>query len=106
MRRTKKRNIRASRRILENRLSIMLVTGVILVLALVISFAQVSLNAKNRTYKVQEAELQKQIKQEIVRSEEIDELEEYVGTDKYIEDVAKDKLGLVYPNEILFEAEP
>jgi cell division protein DivIC len=106
MRRTKKRNIRASRRILENRLSIMLVTGVILVLALVISFAQVSLNAKNRAYKVQEAELQKQIKQEIVRSEEIDELEEYVGTDKYIEDVAKDKLGLVYPNEILFEAEP
>jgi cell division protein DivIC len=84
----------------------MLVTGVILVLALVISFAQVSLNAKNRAYKVQEAELQKQIKQEIVRSEEIDELEEYVGTDKYIEDVAKDKLGLVYPNEILFEAEP
>jgi cell division protein DivIC len=106
MRRTKKRNIRASRRILENRLSIMLVTGVILVLALVISFAQVSLNAKNRAYKVQEAELQKQIKQEIVRSEEIDELEEYVGTDKYIEDVAKDKLGLVYPNEIMFEAEP
>ena len=37
---------------------------------------------------------------------EIDALEEYVGTDEYVEDVAKDKLGLVYPNEILFEAEP
>ena len=106
MRRTKRRNIRASRRILENRLSIILVTGVILILALVISFAKVSLNTKNRTYKAQEAELQKQIEQEAARSEEIDELEEYVGTDKYIEDVAKDKLGLVYPNEILFEAEP
>ena len=35
----------------------------------------------------------------------IDELEEYVGTDEYIEDIAKEKLGLVYPNEILFEAE-
>ena len=40
------------------------------------------------------------------RAEEIDDLEDYVGTDEYVEDVAKDKLGLVYPNEILFEAEP
>ena len=31
--------------------------------------------------------------------------EKYVGTDEYVEDVAKEKLGLVYPNEIIFEAE-
>ena len=47
----------------------------------------------------------KQLEQEELRAEEIDELEEYVGTDEYVEDVAKEKLGLVYPNEILFEAE-
>ena len=78
----------------------------IVILAVVLSFASASLQRKNRAYKVQQAELEKQIQEEEVRSEEIDELEEYVGTDKYIEDVAKDKLGLVYPNEILFEAEP
>ena len=39
------------------------------------------------------------------RTEEIEEFEEYAGTDSYIEDVAKDKLGLIYENEILFEPE-
>ena len=36
--------------------------------------------------------------------EEIDKLKEYVGTDEYIEDVAKEKLGLIKQNEILFKA--
>jgi cell division protein DivIC len=72
----------------------------------VISFASASLQKKNRVYKAQMNELEKQLEQESLRSEEIDELEEYVGTDQYVEDVAKDKLGLVYPDEIIFEAEP
>ena len=50
--------------------------------------------------------MEKQLEAQEERADEIDELEEYVGTDKYVEDVAKDKLGLAYPNEILFEAEP
>ena len=33
----------------------------------------------------------------------IDALKEYVGTDEYIESVAKEKLGLVHENEILFK---
>ena len=63
------------------------------------------MHKKNKAYKAQEEELQKQLEEEELRAEEIEELEDYVGTDEYIEDVAKDKLGLVYPNEILFEAE-
>lgn len=54
---------------------------------------------------MQEVELEKQLEEEALRAEEIEELEGYVGTDEYVEDVAKDKLGLVYPNEILFQAE-
>lgn len=27
------------------------------------------------------------------------------GTDEYVEDVAKDKLGLIHENEIIFRAE-
>ena len=49
--------------------------------------------------------IQEQLQNEEMRAEEIEELEDYVGTKEYIEDVAKDKLGLVHPNEILFEAE-
>lgn len=40
-----------------------------------------------------------------MRSKEIENLKEYVQSDKYIEDVARDKLGLVFEDEILFQAE-
>lgn len=93
------------RRALQHRLSILLISCVIVVLGITLSVASISLHKKNQNYKIQEAELMKQLEEEELRAEEIDELEEYVGTDEYIEDVAKEKLGLVYPNEILFEAE-
>lgn len=106
MKKEKKRNARTRRRVLEHKLSILLISGVVLILGVMLSVASISSRAKNQDLKAQEAELEEQLKAEKARSEEIDELEEYVGTDEYVEDVAKDKLGLVYPNEILFEAEP
>ena len=42
---------------------------------------------------------------EEARSEEIEELKEYVQSDEYAEQVAKDKLGLVYEDEIIFKPE-
>ena len=105
MKKVKKRNTHARRRMLEHQLSILLIICVIVVLGVTLSVASISLHKKNQGYKAQETELQKQLEEEKVRAEEIDELEKYVGTDEYIEDVAKDKLGLVYPNEILFKAE-
>ena len=38
------------------------------------------------------------------RSAQIDDLEDYVGTDEYVEEVAREKFGLVHENEIIFEA--
>ena len=105
MKKAKKRNTRTRRRMLEHRLSILLISCVIAVLGVTLSVASISLHKKNQNYKAQETELEKQLEEEELRAEEIDELEEYVGTDEYVEDVAKDKLGLVYPNEIRFEAE-
>ena len=46
-----------------------------------------------------------QIEAETKRSEEIDQYEKYTQTMKYIEDVAKDRLGLVYEGEIIFKDE-
>ena len=102
----KKRNVHARNRMLQHKVSVLLVSGVIAVLAVMLSVASISLHAKNQDYKAQETELEKQLEEERIRAEEIDDLEDYVGTDQYVEDVAKDKLGLIYPNEILFEAEP
>ena len=37
--------------------------------------------------------------------EQIKEQKEYRKTDQYVEDVAREKFGLVYDNEIVFKAE-
>ena len=49
--------------------------------------------------------MQQQIDAENARTEELKELETYTKTKKYAEEVAKDKLGLVYDNEIVFKEE-
>lgn len=102
----RKRKSRAKSRTLQHKISVLSISCVIVLLAVILLVASISLREKNQTYKAQEAELEAQLEEENVRAEEIDALEEYVGTDEYVEDVAKEKLGLVNPNEILFKAAP
>lgn len=49
--------------------------------------------------------LEREIETEEQRTKELEELEKYMKTKKYMEDVAREKLGLVYPDEILIEPE-
>ena len=65
---------------------------------------RISLRAKEKSYLAQETELKKQIDEEKARSQEIDDMEAYVGTDEYVEEIAKEKLGLVNENEIILKA--
>ena len=94
------------KRRLQHRISVISISCVVLLLMVILGVGSLSLQEKNRNYKAQEALLQEQIAAEIAREEEIAELEEYVGSDKYVEDVAKEKLGLINPNENIFKAEP
>ena len=48
-------------------------------------------------------ELQQKIDSETARTDEIKKLEEYKNTTEYVEGIAKDKLGLVYKDEIIFK---
>ena len=50
-------------------------------------------------------ELERQIDEEEMRTEEIEEMRRYMQTDRYVEEVARDKLGLVYPDEVIFKPE-
>lgn len=68
------------------------------------AIGSLQLKQKNQTYQNREAALEKQIADETERSKEIENLETYTKTKKYVEDVAKEKLGLVYEDEILFKA--
>lgn len=48
------------------------------------------------------ARLEEQIEYEGVRQEEVDEMSEMVGTDEYIEKIAREKLGMVKADEKIF----
>ena len=83
--------------------SVLGICVVLILLISVVSVGSINLYSKNKEYIAQEQELIAQIEEEKARAEEIDELEEYVGTSEYVEQIAKDKLGLVYENEIIFK---
>lgn len=55
-------------------------------------------------YQSQSKELDLKIEEEKKRTEEIKEYRDYVTTDEYIEEIARDKLGLVYNDEVLLKA--
>ena len=49
--------------------------------------------------------LSNRLETEEQRKEELEEREKYMGTKKFVEDTAKNKLGLVYPDEIIIQPE-
>lgn len=83
--------------------SMLAVSAVLVLLMVVVSVNGMTLRAKEKEYQAQETELEQQIEDEKARASEIDDLESYVGTDEYVEEVAKDKLGLVYEDEIILK---
>ena len=94
---------RYKRRRLTNRAGIVWASIVVLILVTVVSVKSIGLMQKAREYQEKEQQLQQQIEYENQRSEDIAEFERYTETRKYIEDTAKEKLGLVYPGEIIFK---
>lgn len=102
--REKKRQRGRNRYTQNHKKSILAVCAVIVLLFAVVSASSITLRAKDRSYQAQELELQEQIEEEKARAEEIENLDEYVGSDEYVEEVAKEKLGLVHENEIIFKA--
>jgi cell division protein FtsB len=94
---------RYKRRRFQNRAGIVWASIVVLILVTVVSIKSIGLLQKAREYQAREQQLEEQIEYETQRSDEIAEYERYTETRKYIEDTAKEKLGLVYPGEIIFK---
>ena len=88
----------------KKRLELRLITMTILCLLVVASFGRMKLINKNEAYRQKEEQLMAELLEEQERSEEIEDLKKYVQTKKYVEDIAKERLGLIYENEILFKA--
>ena len=87
----------------QNRLSMWLaavVVGILIVVILVACGGLVSrLHSNNRRI----AELESEKVKEEQRAQDIEEYKEYTQTREYIEEGAREKLGLVYEGEVIFK---
>lgn len=90
-----------SRRAMRNTMMMILLVVCILFVALLIGGYR--LDKKIDTALAVQRELNEQIEDEKARTQEIAELEEYMKTDDYIREVARDKLGLVDEGDIVFK---
>ena len=102
---TQMRKKRAQKNVLRHKLSVILISAVLVILIGMLSIGSIHLYKKMDTQDTLIAELKKQKQSEEKRAEELKEKEEYYNSDKYIEDVARDK-GLAYENETLFKPTP
>ena len=77
----------------------------IILLAASVFVKSMSLMEQKEELEVQAAELTSQIEDAREEYAELEEKEEYMKTKKYVEDVARNQLGLVYPDEIVIRPE-
>ncbi len=97
MKKFKKRN--------PGRFSMMIVFMIVLVLG-AWSFSKINeLRAQNKRYIVQEASLVRQVEEAKQEQEELAKKESYVNSDEYIQSEAREKIGLVKENEVIFKEE-
>jgi cell division protein DivIC len=79
------------------------ITIIVLAFLAVMTVQIINIKAKDAEYEAKEEELQQQYAEETERASEIDDMETYMKSSEYIEDIAKSKLGLTYKNEIIFK---
>ena len=95
----------AYRRRNQNRFSMFLVSLVVVLIMIVVAVKSVELQQKIDAKAKEEQLLDEQIAAEKQRSQDIESFGKEVQTKGYIEDVAREKLGLVYEGEIMFKEE-
>jgi cell division protein DivIC len=88
----------------RNRTGLYLVMTVVLLFCGTLGFQSISLRANCQTLSEQKQELEDKKTELQKEKESIQEQKAYMQTDDYIEQVAREKFGLVYDNEIVFKA--
>lgn len=96
----KRRTVYRRRR--QNKFSMFLVTLVVVMILIAVAVKRVEIEAKMKDNQAKIEQLNGQIADEEARAEEIKQYEKYTQTKGYVEEVAHDKLGLVYEGEIIF----
>lgn len=89
----------------QNFFSMVLVSLAVLSILCVVAYSSYQLKQKIAANNVRIEELQEQIDLETKRAQKIEEFRIYTQTKGFVEEMAQDKLGLVYDGEILFKQE-
>lgn len=89
----------------KSRTGIGIIAFVILMLFAAISYKMIGLREQHDDKALKIKRLQAQIEEQEERAIDINNLKAYVQTKRYIEDIAREKLGLVYEDDYIFQAE-
>ena len=87
----------------QSKLANLGIVAVVIVVSLLAAFKVSELKGRSKELKETEKSLELQIERANQEKEELEAKEKYMKTNQYIEDVAKDKFGLVYPDEIVIK---
>lgn len=88
---------------MQNKHAMRIVVAAVLILMVVLLVQSSRLNKKIESGNQQISELQDMTETEEKRTDEIKDLEDYMQSDEYKEQVAKDKLGMIKDGEIIFK---
>ena len=83
-----------------------LLVGLTLLLCGFVTYATVQLRKERDEKLLKQQELQTKIAEQQQESAKLDIKKDYTKTKKFVEEMARKVLGLVYPDEILFEENP
>lgn len=86
-----------------NQLGMIAISAIVLLLLGGLMLQSNELENRLAAYDAKAAALEEKIEDEKARTEEIDKLKEYMQTDEYAEEIARERLGLVKDNEIVFK---
>lgn len=99
----KSKKKRKKRIIGYNQLGMLAISAIVLLLLGGLMAKSNELENRLAAYDAKAAALEEKIEDEKSRTEEIDKLKEYMQTDEYAEEIARERLGLVKDNEIVFK---
>ena len=93
------------RRNSKKRTGIGIIVFTVMILFGIVAYGRVGLAEREEQAALKIKRLQAEIQEQNERAIDINNLKAYVQTKRYIEDMAREKLGLVYPDEIIFRKE-
>lgn len=95
----------AYRKKLQNRTSMILIMSIVLILLFVVGIKGYGLTKQRDALQEEYAANEEIIQDMEAEAQEIEEYKKYMQTPQYYEEMAKEKLGLVYENEVIFVPE-